>query len=161
MGATIAYQSFDLTLCHTNNVVKSFRTHAFPYIKNAILTYCQRFSHQLSISQKCARDDWETLINIGVIHIDHQYKLNSDSGHDAQFDIPMGSGVDFIQQDIEDYFLSGFSELERNLVKDYIIDGYSFQELSNRHGICKTKARKMIIRLTERMKERATDYEND
>ena len=156
MGATLAYQSFDPMLCYTTNIVKSFRTHAFPYIKNAILTYCQKFSHQLSISQKCARDDWDTLIKIGVVHIDRQYGLNSD----MQFDIPIGSGVDFVQQDIEDYFLVGFSELERNLVKDYIIDGYSLQELSDRYDICKTTVRKMITRLTERMRGRAIDYEN-
>jgi DNA-directed RNA polymerase specialized sigma subunit len=153
VGATIAYGSFDPSLGHTDDVVQSFRTHAFPYIKSAMLTYCRKFGHALSISEKAARDDLGSIIGIGVVHIDQ-------FDDDEEFDIPVGSGVE-ISQDVDEYFLAGFTELERNLVKDHMIDGYSLQELSNRHSVSKSRAGEIIRKLTERMKTRAENYVKD
>lgn len=150
LGATIAYESFDVSLGRTNNVAQSFRTHAYPYIKNAMLTYCRKFGHSLSISEKAARDELGLLINIGVVHIDQ-------FGDDEEFDIPVGSGVN-VSQDVDEYFLVGFSEFERILIKDNIIDGYSLKDLSDRYHISKSRAGEIIRGLTERMKIRAEDY---
>lgn len=151
VGVTLAYESFDPNMGYTQNIPQSFRTHAFLYIKNAMLTYCRRFSHSLSISEKAARYDAKGLINIGVIHID---QLDDDE----EFDIPVGSGVE-TSNDIDDYFLVGFTDFERGLVKDHIIHGYSLQEVSTRYGLSKSRAREVIRVLTERMRERAEKYD--
>lgn len=153
VGVTIAYRSFNAGLGHTDDVVRSFRTHAYPYIKNAMLTYCRKFGHSLSISEKAARDDLGVIINIGVIHIDQ-------FDEDKEFDIPVGSGVE-ISQDVDEYFLAGFTKFERNLVKDHMIDGCSLQELSNEHGVSKSRAAEIIRKLTNRMRTRAENYVKD
>ena len=150
-GAITAYESFDPNLGYTDNAVQSFRTHTFPYIKSAMLTYCRKFGHSLSISEKAARDDWRSMIDISVVHID---QFDDD---DEEFDVPVGSGVE-VSQDVDEYFLVGFTPLERNLVKDHMIDGYSLQDLANRHHISKTRAGEIIRGLTDRMKIRAENY---
>lgn len=158
-GVMTAYRSFDPSVGYDDNLIPWFRSHAYPYIRNAMLTYCRKFSHSLSISEKAAREDWGEICNIGVIHIDHQH--NSRDEHGAAFDIPVGSGVDMIGQDVDDYFLAGFSQLERNLVKDHLIDGYSLQEVSIRHQISKSRASEMIKGLKGRMRGRAENYVKD
>ena len=158
-GTMTAYQSFDTSVGYDDNIIPWFRSHAYPYIRNAMLTYCRKFSHSLSISEKAAREDWSEISSIGVVHIDN---LNSDTGHDHdKFDIPIGSGLDALEQDIDDYFLAGFSQLERNLVKDHLIDGYSLQEVSKRHQLSKSRASEIIRGLRDRMKARAEDYVKD
>ena len=158
VGITTAYVSFDPNFGYINNVAKvSFRTYAYPYMKNAMLTYCRKFSHSLSISEKSAREDWNDICNIGIIHIDdHQ-----GSGDNHTFDIPIGSGVDILEQDIDGYFLVGFTEFECNLVKDYLINGYSLTEVSSRNQISKSRASEIIRGLKERMQERAKRYVED
>lgn len=159
-GVMIAYQSFDPSLGYDNNLIPWFRSHAYLYIRNAMLIYCRKFSHPLSISEKSAREDWNDICNIGVLHIDQMSGAEGREGKD-KFDIPIGSGVDVASQDIDDYFLAGFSQLERNLVKDHLIDGYSLQEVSKRHQISKSRASEIIRGLKGRMKERAEDYVKD
>lgn len=159
-GVMTAYRSFDPSVGYDDNLIPWFRSHAYPYIRNAMLTYCRKFSHPLSISEKAAREDWGEICNIGVVYIDHQ-RTNGDSGEHTSFDIPVGSGVDVTEQDIDDYFLAGFSQLERNLVKDHLIDGYSLQEVSIRHQISKSRASEMIKGLKDRMKGRAENYVKD
>ena len=153
VGMTIAYESFDPSLGHTDNVNTSFRTYIYPYVKNAMSTYCRKFSHSLTISEKSARDDMHSLLNIGIVHID-QFDDNE------KFDIPIGSGVQ-TSEDMNEYFLAGFSQFERELVKDHMIDGYSLQEISHRHQISKSRAGEIIRDLTERLKQKAENYEND
>lgn len=153
-GVTVAYESFDPKLGFTDNIAQSFRTHVYPYIKSMMLTYCRKFGHSLSISEKAARYEFQDIISIGVVHID---QLDEDD----EFDVPMGSGVT-ISHDVDEYFLAGFSEFERSLVKEHIIDGYSLQEVSKRHGLSKSRAGEILRGLTARMRTRAESYvEND
>lgn len=153
IGLTVAYESFDPNLGATDNVAQSFRTYAYPYIKNAMLTYCRKFGHSLSISEKSARYDFREMIDIGVVHID---QLDDDE----EFDIPVGSGVEPSHDDIEDYFFTGFTDFERNLVRDHIIEGCSLQEVSDRHGLSKSRAGEILRSLTDRMRVRAEEYVN-
>jgi hypothetical protein len=147
----VAYDSFNPDLCVNDDLAIAFRTHAFLYIRDAMSTYCRKFGHTLSISNHAARDNGlSAMMDIGVIHID-QFE------NDEEFDIPIGSGVD-TSQDLDDYFFAGFSALERDLVKDHMIDGYSLQELSIRHKISKSRAGEIIRKLTERMRIRAQQY---
>lgn len=152
VGVTVAYESFNPNLGATSNIAQSFRTYVYPYIKNAMLTYCRKFGHTLSISEKSARFDLPEMAGIGVVHID---QLDEDE----EFDIPAGSGVESLS-DVEDFFFAGFSEFERNLVKDHIIEGYSLQELSDRHGLSKSRAGEILRGLTDRMRSKAEEYVN-
>lgn len=162
VGITIAYTSFDPNFGYTNNSAKvSFRTYAYPYMKNAMLTYCRKFGHQLSISEKSARDDLDVLRAINILHIDNDEDGRLHSNDYTTFDIPIGSGVDILEQDVDDYFLAGFTEFERNLVKDHLINGYSLAEVSGRHQISKSRASEIIRGLKERMIERAKRYVED
>lgn len=162
VGIATAYASFDPNFGYANNPAKaSFRTYAYPYMKNAMLTYCRKFGHQLSISEKSARDDIDLLRAIHIFHIDNNdadERLHNDY---TTFDIPTGSGVDILGQDVDDYFLVGFTEFERNLVKDHLINGYSLSEVSGRHQISKSRASEIIRGLKERMTERAKRYVED
>jgi RNA polymerase sigma factor (sigma-70 family) len=159
-GVMTAYQSFDPSIGYDDNLIPWFRSHAYPYVKNAMLTYCRKFSHSLSISEKAAREDWGDICSIGVVHIDHEHNRGSDQ-QQGSFDIPTGSGMDAAGLDIDDYFFAGFSQLERNLVKDHLLDGYSLQEVSKRHQISKSRASEIIRGLKGRMEERAKDYVKD
>lgn len=159
-GAMTAYESFDLSKGYDNNLIPWFRSHAYPYIKHAMLTYCRRFSHSLSISEKAARIDWGKVSSVGVLHIDQIHWGEGRDGKD-QFDIPTSSGIDSLEQDIDDYFFAGFSQLERNLVRDHLIDGYSLQEVSKRHQLSKSRASEIIRGLKDRMRVRAEEYVKD
>ena len=152
VGLTVSYDSFDPNLGHTKDVAQSFRTHCYPYIKNAMLTYCRKYGHALSISEKAARDEFKDIISIGVVHMD---QLDEDE----EFDLPIGSGMESFQE--EDYLLEGFSEFERSLVRDNMIDGYSLQEISERHSVSKSRAGEILRRLTERMRIKAENYDQN
>ena len=138
---------------HTSDIAKSFRTHCYPYIKNAMQTYCRKFGHALSISEKAARNEFKDIISIGVVHMDQM-------DEDEDFDLPVGSGVE-ISHDVDNYLLAGFSEFERNLIKDNMIDGYSLQEISERYSLSKSRAGEILRGLTERMRIRAQNYDQD
>jgi RNA polymerase sigma factor (sigma-70 family) len=156
-GVMTAYESFDPFRGYDDNLIPWFRSHAYPYIRNAMLTYCRKFSHPLSISEKAARIDWGEVAGVGVLHIDSLPQHNEHNG----FDIPMGSGMDALEQDIDDYFFVGFSQLERNLARDHLIDGYSLQEVSKRHRLSKSRASEIIRGLKARMRVRAEKYVKD
>ncbi|MEE8113311.1 MAG: sigma-70 family RNA polymerase sigma factor [Nitrososphaerales archaeon] len=153
VAVMVAYQSFNPNLGFTSNIVRWFRTHAYPYITNAMSTYCRKFGHALSISEKSSRSDLPNLVGIGIVHMD---QLDEDQ----EFDLPVGSGVE-ISHDVDEFFLAGFSAFERKLVRDHMIDGYSLDEISKRYQLSKSRAGEILRGLTERMKTRAEDYVKD
>jgi len=118
-----------------------------------MLTYCRKFGHSLSISEKDARSEFKNIINIGVVHID---QLNEDE----EFDLPVGSGVE-VSRDADEYLLAGFSEFERKLIRDNIIEGYSLQEIAGRYSLSKSRTGEILRSLTRRMRKRAENYEQD
>ena len=146
IGVMRAYNAFD------PNGGAAFKTFAFTPIRNAMLAYCRKFSHTLTISEKAARDDMGTLNGIGVVHID---QLNVDEGE--TFDIPVGSGVE-VQNDAEEFFFRGFTDFEAQLARDHLVEGYSLQEIAMRHDMSKTRAREIIQELKVRMQSRADRY---
>ena len=162
LGATTAYQSFNPVLGFSDDAAVSFRTHAYLYINNAMLTYCRKFSHPLSISEKSARNDWGEIISIGVVFIDEQRRRDATRSFDeTMFDIPVGSGVDVSHLDIESYFLAGFSSLERNLVKDHFIDGCTLRSLSKRYQLSWQRIGEIVRKLRDRLRERVKNYVQD
>jgi RNA polymerase sigma factor (sigma-70 family) len=153
VGVTVAYPSFNPDLGASDNVAQSFRTYAYPYIKSAMQTYCKKFSHALSISEKAARLHFQDITEIGTIYID-QLEENEE------FDIPVASGIKF-DSDIEDYLFIGFTNFERELMRDHIICDYSLQEVARRHGLSKSRVGEIVRDLTQRMKGRAEKYVQD
>ena len=149
IGVMRAYNAFD------PNGGAAFKTFAFTPIRNAMLAYCRKFSHTLTISEKAARDDMGQLNGIGVVHIDQL-----DTGEGEGFDIPIGSGVE-VSGDVDEYFFRGFTELEAALARDHLMEGFSLQEVANRHDLSKTRAREIIQGLKARMQERANRYVAD
>jgi len=153
VAVMVAYESFDPLKASSKDMVRAFRTHAFPYIKNAMLVYCRKFCHTLSISDKDARYDFDKMVSVGVVHMD---QLDEDE----EFDLPVGSGVE-VSQDVDDYFLVGFSDFERKIVRDHIINGYSLQEVANIYGISKSRAREVVDSLKRRMRSRIEGYDQN
>ena len=151
LAASLAYGNFDISRGCT------FKTHAFPYMRYAMNTYCRRYSHVLSISEKETRSRMDDLREIGVMRID-QYNQD-DEDHD--FDIPQTSGMD-MGFDFDEYYFAGFSHFEKALAIDYFIEEVSLQELSARHGVSKSRAGSIIQELKHRMKSRVqkNDEEN-
>jgi len=148
MLATVtAYMSFD----PTRGVL--FRTYSYPYIRYAMQTYCRKFSHPLSISEKYARENFGSIMNIDIVYID---QLDEDT----EFDIPIGSGINTLS-DIDDGYMMGFTDFERNILKDHIFNQLSLQVLSQKYGLSKTRMGVIVNQLKDRIKERIQYYEQN
>ena len=143
-AVAIAYESFDPSR-------GKFRTWAFPYINKAMTNFCLKFRHPLSISEKAARFDMPSLMDIGVMHLNWP----DEDGND--FDIPIASGIDTSNETIE-YFFHGLNKFEQKLLKEHFLDGYSLQEVALRHNLCKSQAGTIIRRLRDRMQSRIKEY---
>jgi len=144
IAVAIAHESFDPSR-------GKFRTWAFPYVNKAMTNFCLKFRHPLSISEKAARRDIPTIMDIGIMHLNWP----DEDGND--FDIPVASGVDSSNETIE-YFFHGFNKFEQKLLKENILDGDSLQEVALRHNLSKSQVRTIIIRLKDRMKLRVREY---
>jgi len=150
LAAATAYASYDPTRG------AMFITYVYPYMRHAMHTYCKKFGHVLTISEKDSRDFMEEINGIGVLRID-QRVVNTDG---EEFDIPVGSGAK-CSLDVDDFFLRGFNTLEREIIKDHYLGEYSLREIAIRHRISKPRVGAMIRDLTDRMKERAGRYVED
>ncbi len=147
LATVTAYKSFD----PTRGIL--FRTYAYPYIRYAMQTYCRKFSHPLSISEKCARDDFGSIMNIPVIHID---QLDEDT----EFDIPMGSGLN-LPQELDVLYMTGFTDFERATFVDYVFNQLSLQELSHKYGRSKTRMGVIMNQLKDRIKTKVQYHEQN
>lgn len=147
LAAATAYISFD----HTRGFL--LKTHAYPYMKYAMQTYCRKFCHVLSISEKEARVHLDDMLNVGVLRIDQkQDDENSD------FDIPVGSGVDI--SNVGEYFFIGFSAFEKRLAQDYFLNDLSTRELSLKYNVSRSRVGSIIQDLTRRMRDRVNQDED-
>ncbi len=147
LAAATAYTSFDYSRGFL------FKTHAFPYIKHAMQTYCRKFCHVLSISEKESRLHLDDMLNVGVLRIDQkQDDENSD------FDIPVGSGVDI--SNVGEYFFIGFSAFEKLLAQDYFLNDLSTRELSLKYNVSRSRVGSIMQDLTRRMRDRVNQDED-
>ena len=156
VAVAVAYKSFNPSLGYTTDDKKSFRTHAWRYITSAMRTHCVRYGHPLSISEKAARRELDVISSIHVVRIDSVG--TNDNQH--KFDIPVCSGVE-VGLDANDYLMIGFSQMERDMLTDHILNNYSLAEVGSKHGMSKSRASEIIIDLTARMKPRAEEYVKD
>lgn len=147
LAAATAYTSFD----HTRGYL--FKTHAFPYVKHAMQTYCRKFCHVLSISEKESRNHLDEMLGVGILRIDQKHDNES-----SDFDIPIGSGVDI--STVDEYFFIGFSAFEKRLAQDYFLNDLSTRELAVKYGVSRSRVGSIVQDLTRRMRERVIKDED-
>lgn len=142
LAASVAYNSFNLAYECT------FKTHAYQYMRHAMNTYCRKFCHVLSISEKDTRNHLDEMLGVGILRIDQKQDSETD-----EFDIPVGSGVESYY-DIDEFFFTGFSLFERSLATDHLINDMSLQQLSRKYGVSKSRVGSIINGLKARMRTR-------
>lgn len=154
LGAATAYRTYD------PNRGVLFKTYAYPYMKHLIESHCKRYCHSLTISEKASRDNLCDMTDVGLIYIDQL--IDNEQYSENDFDIPVGSGVEY-SDDVNEYFFMGFSNFEKQIARDHMINNYSLAELAIKYSISKSRAGSIIKGLIERMKDRARRYvdEND
>ena len=148
LAATIAYGSFDPERgCR-------FKTHAFPYMQNAMNTFCRRYCHVLSISEKDARTHLGDMLGVGIMRIDQHQDENGE-----EFDIPVGSGVE-ANYDLADFLFTGFTAFERTIATEYFLEEKSLQNIAHKYNMSKSRVGSIIAGLRTRMARRAEDVED-
>ena len=166
LAATTAYASFDVTRHEYGDVNKLFRIFAYPYMRHAVQTYCNKFCHSLTISEKAARFDLKSMTDIGILRLDHTPENDPDSddressGRDGavMLGIPdSASGVN-AQLDIDEFFFAGFTQTERELAREFMLNDRSIRELAERYDISKSRIGSILNDLKSRMQERARKY---
>lgn len=125
--------------------------YTYMYVLHAMQVFCKKNSHQLSISEREARDHLGELACIGVVRIDRP--IQSD-GNDLHFDIPVGSGVDASQVDLDSFYFNGFSDLEVSMFKEHIIEDRTLQEIALKYGISRSTVFVTIDKMSKRIRER-------
>lgn len=126
-------------------------SYTYMYVLNAMQTFCKKNSHQLSISEREARDNLHKLSCIGVVRVDR--KIQTDFG-EMSFDIPSGSGVDVSHVDLDNYYFNGFSNLEVSMFKEHVIEDRTFQEIALKYGIPRSTVFVTIDKMSKRIRER-------
>jgi RNA polymerase sigma factor (sigma-70 family) len=149
-AACAAYANFDPAR-------GAWTTYTYLYALNAMQTYCKKFSHPLSISEKDARTNLPYLGSIGIMRIDQQID-NTDEG---KFDIPVGSGVEIVEEGVVDEYLRGFSHDSIAMLKEHILEGKTLYQIGIKYGMSKSKVYNIIHKMMDRVKERVENEQND
>lgn len=162
LAATTAYQTFD----HTRGV--SFKTYAYPYMRHAVQTYCNKFCHSLTISEKAARYDLKRMTEIGILRLDQsplqfdQDDSGSESTNttscDTRLCLPDAASGIYTKIDMDEFFFAGFSATERELAREFLLNDLSIRELSIKYDISKSRVGSILSDLRNRMQEKARQY---
>jgi|RhiMethySRZTD1v2_1073278.scaffolds.fasta_scaffold08327_10 RNA polymerase sigma factor (sigma-70 family) len=151
-AACNAYKNFD-------PAKGAWTSYTYMYVLNAMQTFCKKNCHQLSISEKEARDHLADMTNIGVVRISRE-RRDGASG-DAGFDIPIGSGVEIGENEFEEFYFRGFSPLEVSMFKEHVLEDKTLQEIARKYNVSKSSVYTTIDRLSKRMRERVEYYEQE
>lgn len=147
------------------NVYKNFdpakgkwTSYTFMYVLNAMQTFAKRNCHQLSISEKEARNHLCDMTKIGVVRIHREDRARHGG---ETFDIPVGSGVEIDQNEVDEFYFRGFSQMEVEIFKEHVFEDKTFQQISNERNLSKSSIYLIIERLSRRMKERIQEHEEN
>lgn len=165
LAATTAYTSFDMARHEYGDVNKLFRIFAYPYMKHAVQTYCNKFCHSLTISEKAARFDLKSMTEIGILRLDQVREgTGQDNNGDAEVceylnhdGLAVGSGVE-THIDIDEFFFAGFTQTEKELAREFMLNDLSIRELAVKYDISKSRIGSILNDLRDRMQERARKY---
>lgn len=152
MAACNAYKNFD-------PAKGAWTSYTYMYVLNAVQTFCKKNCHQLSISEKEARDHLGEMTKIGIVRID-QPRGRSDE-QERSMDIPAGSGVEPGENEFEEFYFRGFSPLEVAMFKEHIFEDKTLQEIAKKYNVSKSSVYTTIDRLSKRMRERVSYYEQE
>jgi RNA polymerase sigma factor (sigma-70 family) len=136
----------------------AWTSYTYMYVLNAMQTFCKRNCHQLSISEKEARNHLGDMTKIGVVRIDSRPGGGDD---EKQFDIPVGSGIEVGQNEFEEFYFRGFAPLEVAMFKEHVLEDKTLQEIAIKYGVSKSNVYTTIDRLSQRMRERVEYYEQN
>lgn len=151
-AACNAYKNFDPTK-------GAWTSYTYMYVLNAMQTFCKKNCHQLSISEKEARDHLSEMTNIGVVRISRESR--DDNGGGSHLDIPVGSGVEVGENEFEEFYFRGFSPLEVSMFKEHIFEDKTLQEIARNYNVSKSSVYTTIDKLSKRMRERVAYYEQE
>jgi RNA polymerase sigma factor (sigma-70 family) len=149
-AACNAYKNFD-------PAKGAWTSYTYMYVLNAMQTFCKKNCHQLSISEKEARDNLAEMTNIGIVRIDNR----PGDSEDMTFDIPVGSGVEVGENEFEEFYFRGFSPLEVSMFKEHVLEDKTLQEIATKYNVSKSSVYTTIDRLSRRMRERVDYYEQE
>ena len=148
-AACAAYKNFDPSK-------GSWCSYTYMYVLNAMQTYCKKFCHPLSISERESREHLADMTGIGVVRID---RSNPEYG-DKQFDIPVGSGVEVGEYEVDEFYFRGFAPLEVTIFKEHVLQDKTLQEVALKYNLSKSSVYTTIDKLSKRMRERVEENES-
>jgi RNA polymerase sigma factor (sigma-70 family) len=151
-AACNAYKNFD-------PAKGAWTSYTYMYVLNAMQTFCKKNCHQLSISEKEARDHLAEMTNIGIVRIDQPRGQSDDQ--ERSIDIPVGSGVEVGENEFEEFYFRGFSPLEVSMFKEHVFEDKTLQEIAKKYNVSKSSVYTTIDRLSKRMRERVEYYEQE
>ena len=140
-----------------NPALAGWNTFTYLYALNAMQTYCKKYNHPFSISEKDARDDFTYLNSIAVMRLDQI----SQDGDEYQFDIPAASGMAITEQEIEETYFKGMSEPDVTMLKAYIFGKETMYSIGQRYNMSKSKVYNIIHRALNRIKEKLENGKED
>lgn len=145
LAITKSYNTFDPTYG-----IK-FTTYAYNPMRNAILAYCRKFSHVLSIPEKESRTRLGELKNIPVVRLD-----------DSPLDVPCESGQNTRDAKLGcDHILNGFNDFEKSVIVDRLVYEMPYSKIAEKNDICTKLARNKFIDLFRIIKSRAEALKNE
>lgn len=150
-AACSAYRNFD-------PAKGAWCSYVYMYIKNAMQTFCKKFCHSLSISEKESREYLGDMTKIGVTRIDAP--LSDDQQSSDYLLPPSASGVDIHADDLDEFYLRGFQPIEITMFKEHLLEDRTLQDIANRHGVTKSTVNTTINMMYARIKERIEYYES-
>ena len=150
-SAIAAYKNFD-------PAKGAWTSYTYMYVLNAMQVFCKKNCHQLSISERDSRHHLADMTNIGVMRLSRERR--DDSGAEG-FDIPVGSGVELGEYELDDYYFRGFAPQDVAMFKEHHLEDRTLQEIAIKYKTSKSNVYLVVERLTERIKERIEHYEQN
>ena len=148
-SATTVYSEFD----PSKGVL--FKTFAYPYCKHAMDSYCRRFSHPLTISEKASRRDLPTLHDVGILRIDQQ--IYSEEG---EFDIPGSSGIES-SVEVYEFAFKGLSPIHKKIAFDRFVNDMTIDEIARRYEIPSSTVFTILKKSKQKIQNRMENYEQN
>lgn len=149
-SAIAAYKNFD-------PAKGAWTSYTYMYVLNAMQVFCKKNCHQLSISERDSRHNLADMTNIGVVRLNREDERRDGSN----VDIPVGSGVELGEYELDDYYFRGFAPQDVAMFKEHHLEDRTLQEIATKYRTSKSNVFLVVERLTERIRERIETYEQN
>lgn len=141
LAALKAYERFDPDK-------GSFSTYAFTFVDRAMKLYVLKHRFRLSASNKDLRNNFAEVqeANSGMMNVD-----TVEIAHTPV--MPIGI-------DLEEFFLRGFDDSQREIARDRFVHGMGITDLANKHGLSTSGIDRVLTSLRAKLQVRGRVYEN-